>query len=202
MIRQFVSAYLDYMFATLVEPWRLPDFILRSMGHRWHTMTSLLIVSLAGSVGSYILRDYFTSMFALELLVLLVFHLLFLGIWSFLFSGAIAIVTGYFSYSDLEIPSEKQRLFHISVQTFVPFLFFMPAALSTKNLEHPAILMVPVILLLTGWSIYILLMSLSRMYEITMKQASVIYLSSMGMVLLFPLLAIGFWVTMAGALFF
>ena len=174
MIRSFLLRYLDFVYLSLLDPGGLPDFIRRAGRVRWFSTLNLVLLSVDGSIGLLILQDYQTGKVWIEWILLNLLAFIFLFFWSLIFSGLLIQIAGH-SFEIRLDPEKEKSVFHLVLNSLVPYIFFMPATLSTVDMDRPLILLIPVLLALTFWSISILVSGIQSLFQTGQRRSFLLF---------------------------
>lgn len=171
-------AYLAFQY-----PAELPTHLERGGKLTAEKTVVITLVALSIATGSYYMRGQYASSFSVVIPTLAVLMGLLLLVGSLLLGGVIDILVGFVS------PSKTGRagdMMAIALFAALPFIFFLPAAVPVRLLPYRGGVMFFVELVLSGWSLFILLRGVQFLYELSTRRAIGILVRAMAVLAFFP----------------
>lgn len=183
MFQAILNIYIELMQTSLQYPHDLPILLQRTGVKRVFFAFGLIGPTLSTAVGMYLLRDYYSKYYYVEILFLWIIHLVMLGGWSFILGS---VVNALVDLIKPERNDQGSRMILISVFAATPFLFTTPGAIVSHSFSNQTLAVILVTLALTFWSMYILFQGIRYSYELALRDALVVFLLSNLISFLFP----------------
>jgi len=191
----FFLMFIEIVYAVLLYPIGLPGHLRQIPSLKNHLGLSLLLSSLSSSIGVYTLRDYYASNYVSVILFLQFVHMLLFYLWGLL-SGS--VVDTFIAYKHPDRAGRASQMIAISLFSFLPWIFFLPSAFSIKFISEQTgtalpYLLIPLVLGICLWSMYIVFTGIKYLYEIPARDAVFLEIKTLVTLLIFPsLLAVLF----------
>ena len=189
-MKNFFILHIEILYAVFHYPIGLPGHLKKIPGLNKHLLFSLFLISLSSAVGTYFLREYYSDSYAVTIIVSTLLHIIFFLMCGFIF-GALADAFVARKYSDRA--GRSNQMVAIAVLSFLPWLFFLPAAFSARYVAAQTntavfVWMWPVVLAIMFWSLFILYVGIRYLYDLTLRDALLIQLKSVAVFMIFPFL--------------
>jgi len=157
---------VELVSAALYKPEELPVVLDGSGVRGFHSALAIALPSVSVAVGTYLLRDYYESIYVFTIL----FHTIVQAFVFFLIAYLLAgTVDASVHKRRPERAGRAQALFRIAVFSLLPLSFSVPVAVIARIIPKPIFVALPGVLILYFWSIMTLLKGIQFLYEMPLK---------------------------------
>jgi hypothetical protein len=198
MKRIFLN-FIEIAYLTLQYPEELPVYLDRIEKRRATLTICVFVASLSISGGMYSIRDYYSSLFYIEIFLYTVSGFLFFAS-SFLLVGS--FIDALIVKEEALLKGQSWNAIAILFLSALPIWFFFPGAYIAGNLTTPLMVMLPLAFGLFIWMLYIQFKGLQFLYEIGSRALFRIYMKAAIVIVGFPVLSVIFLSSMMTGLLF
>ncbi len=185
----FFSLYIETVFTALHYPSDLVGLLSRRALPPGFSGLVILLPAASLATGSYLMRDFYPTSFAYELIFYLLSHYILLVLWGVALGSLVNSISAF----RMQSPRENSRIMiRISMSSLIPFGFATPAAITFSRFDSSGIYYLAALAILLGWSLYIIFQGSKYLYEMANRKTFEILLLATGTAILFPLLFSGF----------
>ncbi len=184
-MREAVLNFLTLCHMALQSPGELSTGLERTPRRTPILGTVLLLSSLSTATGMFYIRDYYHSTFFAAIFFLTLVHIGIAVLWSVLLG---CVIDALVSLRSAERAGKAWNTAGMLIMSTLPNIFLIAFAVPARLLRNPELLLVPAQLLLMVWAVWIAVQGIIYQYELTVRNAVLIYLRSLGIVLVFPFL--------------
>jgi len=197
-MRKFLINYIELAGMVLQFPEDLGLYTDKIPDRKRNFIVTLLISSVSVSTGFYLLRASYASDYLIHIGLVTLVQMLFLPVMALFVSSLFdALLAPLY-------PGQSGRTagsFAIIILSTLPFLFFYPLAVIAKIAPMSSLFSILSFLLLLFWSGSIQVRAFRYLYELSTKKIVRIYLKTIGLILVFPILFVVFMSVEMGGLF-
>lgn len=192
-MKQLLFTAVELFYMTLQYPEELSVYLDKIPEIKILEKIVVFLVSLSAAAGLYNLRDYYSSSYAVHLLMLTGAIYLFLYFIIVLFASLFESFIQKTNPAKSGSGNQARSIFTLGI---LPLVFFQPASVVSSMLEKPVFLILPIFSFLLFWCIQIHLKSLQYLYELSMQQTVKFYFMSLLYLIAFPFLIIALLIVM------